>query len=158
MVASIADYVGRTIDLAAYHGVSPRGRVQLVEALAPDEESGAVVTGVQKVAQRFLVELLRETGSTPFRPEDGTSFLTDARTGQFRTQADVMGAFARGVVEVRGTLQAEELETDPDDERFVDATVTDVLIAPGQAVIRFQLVTAAGAARQFIFPLNIPVS
>ena len=153
----VNEYVDRTLDLATYHGIQPVGNARLVEALAPDDASGAIVTGVQKVAQRFLVELLKEQGSMPFRPDEGTVFLTEAKEGRFQTQADVLGAFARGVVEARRVIQADESEDDPPDERFVDAEVLEVFVAPGTAVVKFRIVTAAGSDRQFIFPLRIPI-
>lgn len=154
---SVVDYIGRTIDLAGYHGIQPVGDVRLVEALSPEGESGAIVTGVQKVAQRLLVELLKETGSQPFWPNEGTVFLTEAREGRFRTQADVIAAFSRGVVDARATIQAEELASDPADERFVDAEVQQVFVGPGFAVITFTVITQAGADRNYIFPLKVPL-
>lgn len=153
----VSEYIDRTLDLAAYWGVQPVGNVRLVEALAPERTSGAIVTGVQKVSQRFLTELLKEQGSQPFRPDEGTTFLLEAKEGRFQTQADVLGAFARGVVEARRVIQADESDDDPSDERFVDAEVLEVFVAPGTAVIKFRIVTQAGADRQFIFPLRVPI-
>lgn len=154
---TIADYVGRTVDLAAYHGVSSRGERLLEESFATAGTGGEIVTGTQKVVQRFLTELLKEQGSMTFRPGEGTLFLTEARLGRFQTQAEVEGAFARAVLDVQATLQADELSTDPDDERFVGARILSVIVIPGKAVIRFELETRAGSARKFIFPLPVPL-
>ncbi len=154
---TIADFVGRTIDLVAYYGVSPNGERLLEETLAPSGESGAITTGVQKVVQRFLIELLKERGSMTFRPNEGTLFITEARRGRFRTPAEVEGAFARGVSDVRITLQNAELDTDPDDERFVSAEITGVVVVPNTAIIRFIIQTRAGVDRKFIFPLTVPL-
>lgn len=155
---SIAEYIGRTVDLAGYHGVAPTGDNRLSEVLAPPGTGGAVVTGVQKVAQRFLVELLKEIGSMKFRPDEGSVFLTEAREGRLQTQSDVISAFARGVESVRATIQADELDSDPDDERFVTATVSQVVVTPGAAVVRFTVETQAGEDRNYIFPLTIPLN
>ena len=154
---TIADYVGRTIDLVVYFGVSANGERLLEETLAPQGESGAIITGVQKVVQRFLIELLKERGSMTFRPNEGTLFLTEAKLGRFQTPAEVEGAFARGVSDVRVTLQNAELATDPDDERFVSAEITNVIVVPDTAIIRFVLQTRAGVDRKFIFPLKVPL-
>lgn len=156
-LGTVTQYVNRTVDMSAYHGIQPAGDVRLAETLAPVATGGAIITGVQKVAQRFLCEFLRETGSTPFRPNDGTDFITEVRSGALRTQADVLGAFARGVSQVQAILQAEEADTDPPDERFIDAIVSQVFVSPGLTVIRFQIVTQAGSEREFIFPLRIPL-
>lgn len=153
----IQEYIGRTIDLQAYQGVSSSGDVKLNEVLALPGEGGAIVTGIQKVVGRFIVELLKERGSVTFRPDDGTGFLTEARLGRFQTQAEVLGAFARGVTEARRAIQAQELATDPGDERFVNAIPTNVIVSPGSAIITFELITQAGADRTFIFPLKVPI-
>jgi len=156
-VASIKDYTGRTVDISAYQGVQPTGDVQLSATLALPGEGGRIVTGPQKVAQRFLLELLKETGTMKFRPNEGTTFLTEARIGAFQTQTDVFGAFRRGVAVVRPLLRRQELAADPDDERFVDAEVISISVIPGEAVITAELITRAGRDRTYIFPLNVPI-
>lgn len=154
---TIKDYVGRTIDLVAYHGVNAGGDTLLEEALAEAGLSGAIVTGVQKVVQRVLTELLKERGSMTFRPSEGTNFLTEARIGAFQTQADVLGAFSRGISAVRQILAAEVAAGDPPDEIFVDAPVTSIVVSPGSAIIHFEVITQAGRDRKFIFPLRVPL-
>ncbi len=156
-LASIKDYVGRTVDISAYQGVRPVGDVQLSATLALPGEGGRIVTGPQKVAQRFLVELLKEVASMRFRPAEGTTFLTEARVGAFRTHSDVFGAFRRGVAMAKPLIQRQELDTDPDDERFVDAVIISIAVIPGEAVITAELVTRAGRDRTYIFPLNVPL-
>lgn len=153
---SVTEYQDRHVDLLAYHGASERGEVLLAPTFAEPSEAGRVTTGVQKLAQRFVVELFRERGSTPFWPTLGTTFLTEARFGEFRTQVDVISAFARAVAQLRPVLQAAESADDPDDERFVDAEVLSVEVTPGRAIIRTELVTRAGRNRTFIFPIAVP--
>lgn len=157
VTGNVANYAGRTVDLAAYHGILRTREAQLEQTLATEGTGGAIVTGIQKVAQRFLTELLKERGSMRFRPDEGTDFLTEARLGGFQTQADVLGAFYRGVVEVKRVLQLDESPDDPDDEKFRDAAVIAIEVAPGEASIRFELQTAAGNSREFIFPLPVTV-
>ncbi len=152
---NIADYVGRTVDILAYQGIKATGNNKLTETLAEPGTGGVIITGVQKVAQRFLTELLKEVGTMTFRPSEGTSFLTEARLGGLQTQADVLGAFARGVLEVRRILQVDELASDPDDEKFRDAEVISIEVSPGQAIVNFEIVTEAGRDRTFIFPLPV---
>lgn len=153
---SVAEYVGRTIDLLAYHGAAASGDILLDPTFAEAGEAGRVTTGIQKLAQRFIIELFREQGSTPFWPNLGTTFLTEARFGEFRTQNDVIGAFARAVSQVKVNLQAQETDDDPDDERFLTAEVLNVEVLPGRATIRALLVSRAGRDRAFIFPITVP--
>jgi hypothetical protein len=151
--------VGRTVDLLAYQGVQASGDILLAPSLADPSTGGYVITGIQKLAQRFIVELFREQGTTTFRPGLGTTFLTEARYGSFRTQADVISAFARAVSQIRVNLQAQESDDDPDDERFLDAEVLSVVVESERVAIYANLISRAGRDRQFVFPIavsNIP--
>lgn len=158
---SVADYVGRAVDLLAYQGVQANGDILLMPSFADPGMGGYVVTGIQKLAQRFIVELFREQGTTTFRPTLGTTFLTEARWGAFRTQSDVISAFARAVAQLRVNLQEQESDDDPDDERFVDAEVVSVVVESGQVAIYANLISRAGSDRSFVFPIaisNIPMT
>ena len=155
MPSTILDYIDRTVDLVGWHGMQPTGEVLLQQTLAPAGTGGFIVTGVQKVAQRFLIELLTETGSRQFWPLEGNDFLTEARLGAWQTPADALGAFVRAVAIIRPLLQAEEVDTDPADERFVDAVPLSVTLEPAMVIIRFRIDTQAGSDRNFIFPLAL---
>lgn len=154
---TIDQYVGRTADYVAFQGVSPAGSVQLSMSLTQPGSGGSVVTGPQKVVQRFLLELLREKGTMPLRPRGGTDFITEARLGYLRTAADVTGAFSRAVIDIRAELAFEESDSDRDDERFKNAELLGVSIGGGKADMRIRITTRAGASREFIFPISIMV-
>lgn len=153
---TIDQYLGRTSDMVVFHGVQPTGDRQLTMALAEDRTSGAVVTGPQKVVQRFVLELLREKGTRLFDPA-GTDFMTEARQGYWRTPVDVMGAFARAVIDIREILNNEESTADPDDERFSDAILQSVQIQGDTVSLVIKIVTLAGDSRSFVFPLPLMV-
>lgn len=156
-LGSVAQYVGRQADLVVFHGVAESGESLLEMSLAEEGGSGKIVAGPQKVAQRFLLELLREKGTMPLRSSGGSDFMTEARMGLFRTAIDVMGAFARAVVDIRTTLQAEESDSDPDDERFQDAELVSAEVSASQVSIRVRVLTRAGESREFLFPLKVLV-
>jgi hypothetical protein len=154
---TIDQYLGRTVDYVALQGVQPDKKVQLEMSLTTPGGGGSIVTGPQKVVQRFLLELLKEKGSMPLRPRGGTDFLTEARQGLLRTAADVRGAFARAVIDIRTELAFEDANATRDDERFRDARLLNVTVAQGTAVLQINVITAAETSRQFIFPLPIMV-
>lgn len=154
---TIDQYLGRTADYVAFQGIQAAGDVQLTQALASAGKGGAVVTGPQKVVQRFLLELLKEKGTMLLRPGGGTDFITEARLGYLRTATDVTGAFARAVIDVRATLSSEESEEDRDDERFKNAELLGVTVSGGKASLRIKVITRAETSREFIFPISVMV-
>mgnify|MGYP000877176217 CR=1 FL=1 len=121
-MTTTADYVGRKVDLLAFHGYdSGDPSAPLEQSLAPDGTGGAVVAGVEKLAQRFLVELLTERGSLPYAAARGCSILSEARQGGWRSAGDVTRSFYSSLVDVRRTLLGLESDSDPDDERYASA-------------------------------------
>jgi hypothetical protein len=152
---SVADYAGRTADVLAFYGAAPgTGDVLLVQSLAGNG-SGAIVAGIQKLVQRFLVTLLTEMGSWQYFPAMGSGFLTDARRNYWRTVADVRQSFAAALLDVARQLQNEELPGDPPDECYGSATLLSVLLTPGSVNLRIQLTSLAGTSYQFIAPIDV---
>lgn len=132
---SVAEYVGRTVDIAAFQGMTLREKVLLRQALADPGLGGTIVTGIAKLGQRFLLELLTERGSMLYKERRGSTFMLEARRGSIRTQADLMAAFSRALLDVSRSLAAEEQETDAADERFGDAEIINVALFSGRAVV-----------------------
>ena len=156
MPTTIAAYAGRSIDLVAFQGAQESGEVLLVAALALDGGSGSIVTGIQKLAQRFLLELLTEKGSITYSTR-GTNFMSDARLGAWRTSGDVEQSFYSALVDIRRNLILEESLTDPKDERFSSASILSVFLRDDGVSIRVQVTSLAGTKRVFIAPLPLVV-
>lgn len=155
-MSTIADYAGRTIDVLAFQGVVAKGHVRLVQALALEGESGRVTTGANKLAQRFLIELLTERGSMPFWPARGTTFLLEVSRGQVRTVTQLFAAISRGLLDARRNLTSEETDSDPDDERYGSAEVLSVEISDGTAKVFLRLQSRAADAK-LILPIEISI-
>ncbi len=79
------DYIGRKVDVLAFQGPVPVGEVLLTQSLALEGTGGMVTTGINFLAQRFLIELLTERGSIPHWPIRGTTFMTEIRSQFVRT-------------------------------------------------------------------------
>lgn len=152
---SIAEYVDRTIDLLAYSGATATGRAVLTQELVLPGERGEICTGIQKLAQRFLLKLLTERGSMTFRPREGTDFMTRLRLGQLRTQLDVFVAFSASLLDVKTQLLSEQLTTDPLDEKYASASILGLVSGPGYVAITIQIISQAGDSRQAILPIPI---
>ena len=156
-MTTIAAYNGRDIDLAAYHGMQPGGERLLTQELVGVDHGGRIVAGIQKLAQRFLVLLLTESGSVAHFPNKGCEFLTDARTGEFQAPLDIFTSFSSALVDIERQLRAAEDVTDPDDERFESAEVLRVTLSNSSASIRVQVNSRAGSNYTFLTPIPIGV-
>jgi hypothetical protein len=154
-VSTSADYVGRSIDLLIFDDLTPNGEALLTQALVQDGGSGKVITGVQKLVQRFLLELLTDYESMPYDQDRGCLFLYEAKAGLWQTQLDVMGSFARAATRIARNLRAEEVATDPADERFGSVTLNSVSLSAGTAKVYFELQSLAGTSRVVIFPIAV---
>jgi len=154
----ISDYLNRTHDLLAYTGGDVAGgEVLLAQALATPDNGGQITTGIQKLAQRFLLELLTEQGTLTYLPGRGCDFMAKARLGNFLTPLDVLAAFSGALVDIRNNLEIEEAESDPDDERFLDAAAESVTLNAGSATLHIRITSRAGNTRKVIAPLNITI-
>lgn len=152
---SVSEYTGRTVDILAYQGAPGLGEVLTLQTLAQTGHGGQICTGIQKLAQRFLLELLTEVGTLAYQPTRGCQFMLDARLGLFQNQYDVLASFSASLVDIQRNLQAEESEADPDDERFDSAEAISVTFQPGDASITAQITSLAGTSRSVIAPLNV---
>lgn len=154
---AIKDYIGRTVDINAIKGQSPSTEKQLVMELALPGDSGEIVTGINKLAQRFFIELMTEPGSLQYLPRRGCVFMQQARRGQWQSTLDVMSAFSASLLDIKDNLLAEETSDMPDDERFADAELVTVSLVGTSASVTIRVRSLAGNSRTFISPLQITV-
>jgi hypothetical protein len=84
--------------------------------------SGKPVTGIKKLAQRFLVVFLQEAGSAKYRfgrrTDYGTGFMAVLKRGGFRSEMDVKAHFNLAVPSIKQALLNEEHHDDPPGEKF----------------------------------------
>ena len=152
---SQSQYIGRKYDVMAYQGVKPTGKVLLNPAFVDDTSPGGTIcTGIQKLLQQFLILLLTETGTKPYDTEAGTPFMTQLRSGELRTELDVMTAFSMAVGSIATQLTSDSADI-PDDEYFADASVEELTLQPGAIAIKIAVISRAGDARVAILPLSV---
>lgn len=155
-MTTIADYAGRTVDVFAFDGVRRDGETLLAQELFNEEQSGLVCTGIQKLAQRFILELLTDAGSMQGKPAAGTGLLIAYRQGIVRSEMDAAQEWAFAVNDALAHIRAEELPTDPEDEKISGVRLTNVAFSPGISVAYTAVLTsAAGTDRKVILPLPI---
>ena len=148
------DYANRIYDFLALQNTSATKETQLGLELAVTGTPGQVTTGIQKLAQRWLLEFLTEVGSMPGLPTRGTNFMTLVRQGRLRSESAVLAAFTFAAYDARVNLRKEEDDTWPDDERIAEATVESIAFLPGYAQIRLKIISRAGTARAIILPID----
>lgn len=153
--ATVDQYLGRTVDLLLYDGMAVGADTLLTPALVLPGQSGALITGVQKLVQRFLLELFTELGSMTYASTRGCNFMRDARRGGWRTPTDVEQSFYTSLLNVKRNLIQDELSTDPDDERFASAKLLSVVVNADSVVLHIQVLSQAGTARKVLFPLRV---
>jgi hypothetical protein len=155
-MTTIADYADRTIDVLAFSGVKQSGEALLTQELFNSEQSGLVCTGIQKLAQRFILELLTDKGSMQGKPNNGTGLMQAYRQGVVRSEMDAVQEWAFAVNEALANMRAEEAITDPDDERISSVELDSVAFSPGIKVAYYaKLISLAGTDRKVILPLPI---
>lgn len=151
---SEVDYQGRRFDLCALPGARSAGESQLTQSLFVD--GGAVCTGIQKLAQRWVLELLTEQGSMALHLADrGCTFMTAVRSGRLRQELDVSTEFNFSAAEVRQRLLDEETDDMPDDERLESATLQQLSLLPGTIVLSVLITSLAGDAASLVLPLPV---
>lgn len=146
MAAETTDYADRLVDAWGYSG-------GYTGELTADLFSGMVCGGILKLSQRWVIAFLTETGSMPYRPDWGTSFLTRLRAGELRTEADVASAFLLAVDELAASLAEEETDATPDDERYASSDLLSVGLEAGRLTVSVRIYSAAGDSRSILVPV-----
>ncbi len=153
---TIAQYGGRTVDFLAFDGMKVKGDTQLIQALVLPGQSGALITGIAKLVQRVLLELLTERGSLIYAPTRGTLFLTKIRAGMIGTSQALFAAFNAAELELRNTLKTEEDKlVDPADERYSQANLLSASLFGDVATLAIKVQSMAEDSRTVIYPLRI---
>jgi hypothetical protein len=119
--------------------------------------SGFTIQGGQKLVQRFLLQLLTVQGSILYRPQIGTNFVPELQTPLGSNESDVFAAFAAAMLTLGPNMWAEELVTDPPDERFSSATMTQLTVGSGSLSATIVIVSLAGGTQTMSLPLNFAI-
>tara|TARA_B100000745_G_scaffold299007_1_gene248835 strand:- start:3969 stop:4454 length:486 start_codon:yes stop_codon:yes gene_type:complete len=153
--ATLTDYIGRTVDIAAFKGWKVNSHVKVTQALVMPGKSGELITGIEKLIQRYTIELLTEQGTLVYLPNRGTGFITSARQGFWRTTADVQDAFSLASPDMSRNLRGEESTSDPDDERFDSAKLLAVSLLGDEVTMSIKITSLAGSTFTAVLPITV---
>ena len=142
-----------TYDLAIFQPPA-KGISVYTQALATSAGTGRYITGIEKLAQRFIIELMTQQGSMQFAQPRGSVFVERITQGNIISELDLATAFGIAMLKVRSNLISEESNADPDDERFVGAELTSVQVGTDRIGLTIQITNRAGT----VGILNLPIS
>ena len=156
------DYSGRTVDLLLLKTVlavpAVNKRVDLDVSNVVDEPM--IVSGVEKMAQRYAIAFINAIGSTRFRQGHGTEIVPRVAAGMVYSMATLESSAAEANLMVgRQIMLADEGEDTPDDERLVASDVTDLEFSRERSMVKIsvRLTTAAGDSYVYIIPVGVGV-
>lgn len=115
------------------------------------------IRGPAAAAQKFLVNLLNESGSVVFDPAQGTDLLTLLRGGLIRNEAELTSALSLAINDSLIFLSSRIDDSDfVPSEHPVSVEILGVLLeTPDQADISLRLRTAAGDEVEFTAPFKV---
>ena len=116
------------------------------------------ISGIEKLGQRFIIELMTEIGSLSYLPQRGCDFVTAVRRGYVLSEFDLYATFAAAVLQASTNLQAEDRESDPDDEKLAGAQLASVTVGPDAVRLGVSVVGLAGTTVRLQVPLVFDVT
>jgi len=153
-MSTIADYQGRKFDIMAFQPKPSETKFE--QALTSYDSGGLICVGIQKLAQRWVLEFLTPVGSMPYIPGRGTSFMRKIRYNGNSTNIDIVAFFGTAAEEIRINFLKEDRLIDPDDERYSSASLDGFSInADKKLVLNVSILSVAGTARKVIIPISV---
>lgn len=98
-----------------------------------------MVNGLEKLAQKFMIELLTSKGSVAFNTNRGCKFLSTLHSKNMYSEFDVRMAFATALVDIRFNLKASESTTTPSTEKFQTASLQRILVADSYLILKIYI-------------------
>lgn len=152
------DYAGRTVDLLLLKTVLDVPAVNKRVGIDVSNVVGEpmIVSGVEKMVQRYALAFINAIGSTKFMPDHGTNIVPDVAAGRVYSMATLESAAAEAnLLAGRQISMADYGEDTPDDERLVASNIIDLEFSREKAsvMISVKLTTAAGKSYVYIIPV-----
>lgn len=152
------DYSGRTVDLLLLQYVmEPTAEIAVIPDVSKEPR---IVTGIEKLVQRYSNLFLTEIGSVRNSDGEGTEFMRQMYSGQIYDDNTLRAAAASANDNVFRQLREEDVGTDiPDDELIARSTILSTSIDRGksQITVTVQIETESGATYTYVTPVAIGV-
>ena len=145
----LSKYPNRSFDFTVMHGAAKTGSTLVDFSLVKD--GGAVCTGLQKLAQRYVLCLMTDIGSMTFNSRRGCSFMKDVMRA--RDEDAVATAFQFARMDVAQQLRNEETDDMPDSEKYGSSELIDVSFFGDTLSIAIELQSVSGDSSDIILPI-----
>ena len=145
LIKKLSKYGNRTFDYAVVHGAEiGKDRLAELSIVRP-----GVSTGMQKLMQRYIIELLTPLNDLKFHTS-GCDFVKDSLGAFSEDQVRNAFAFANALISNRMRAASTGL---PDDERLEEAELTDVSFIGDTISVSIALHNQAGSEYEIILPV-----
>jgi hypothetical protein len=152
------DYTGRQLDLELLQSIANPVGSQAV-SVSTVQKPPKVVTGVEKLVQRYALLFLTVRGELVYDIMQGTDFIQAMLMGSIQDQAALQAQFAAANELVLGQLQQDDdavttFGQPPDDELIASVQLLDSTIdyATATVMLSIELTTRAGTSVTFVLP------
>ena len=156
------DYSGRQVDIELLQSISKPVDLQQV-SVSSVTQTPKIVTGIQKLVQRYTSLMLQLLGTTHFDQDNGSELISTVVAGAIGSPGTLQNLFAVANNKVIRQLKKDDVQTDvygtmPNDERLDSTTLLDYDIDYGSSVayLRIQITSVAGDSIEFIVPTTAP--
>lgn len=154
------DYTGRQVDIELLQTIlRPANLVEV--SVSNVSKTPKMVTGIQKLVQRYAMLLLTNLNQVHFAQDQGGDILRLLLEGYVQDKGQLQYAFAFANNLVMSMLNDDDLNdtqygTAPDDERIREATLLDSSVDKGTATayFRIQITSQAGDDFTFVIPVT----
>ena len=156
------DYSGRQVDIELLQSITKPVELQRV-TISSVNQTPKLVTGIQKLVQRYASLLLTSVGTVQFDQTAGTVFMPNVAHGLIQTRGRLQQVFASSNLAVIQQLRLDDEDTDtygavPEDEQIASARLLDFDIdfVASTIYLRILITTVAGSDIEFIVPTTAP--
>jgi hypothetical protein len=153
------NYAERTVDLLLLKTVL-RAPVTNKRVDLDVEHDPMIVTGVEKLLQRYVLIFLSELGTCHVDEGRGTRIMADVSNGRIYDEATLTTSAAEANMLTRDQIAADDSDSEsPSDERLSNSEVTSVSLDKQTATARIsvRITTEAGDSLDYIIPVGIGV-
>lgn len=161
MRTETSDYGNRQCDIRLLDGPAAPALDFSRSRMAVDGSGRLFVTGIAKLAQRYVFTLLQTKGTVEFDPGFGNSFLTQAFSGGLSSRGALVSRFGIANYLTERSIRDEDADSRygraPDDERLKSAVFKgfDVDYQTQTLDINVELTSVAGDTVAFVVPVKV---
>lgn len=147
---STTNYSGRTVDLLLLQFVDqPKSDVKV----KPDvSKSPRMVTGIEKLVQRYALLFLTQVGSVKNCPNEGTEFMNRLGSGHIYDDNTLRSNAALANKTVFNLIRVEDKALDTaDDEALLSSEITDLSMDRSTATVYVTVAITSVAGEKYVY-------